>query len=495
MAELGELLHRGAETPRVRLDLDESAVAASRGLSGLLRQHWQLIFALIMATIEITALFVGYKLSGPTAISDLHLARRVISVWYVGAYIIAVGVSGLYRRPYTASVRSQFRRCLKGHAIAVLLLTVPILLFFGPRRAVEIAVTLTLIFLPALLVARVATLLLRHAMLARNWFLDRAVVLLDELERPAPPTWTADLRKVGYDVAEVVRCKSTLALSHAELGRLIEQTGARCIIVPSPRYFGSTLDPIITFARRHGLTVRIFSPEVQRVLSTAKVDDAAGVTVEAPVRRPVIALQRIAKRTFDMSAASLLLFLTSPVLLIVSIAIKLESKGPVLFRQPRSSSPGQRECLVFKFRSMHVDASVEGRRRLDAANESSGALFKIRNDPRVTQVGRVIRKLSIDELPQLLNVLRGDMSLVGPRPLPNDDFLKVVGSEIEACYHRRSWVKPGLTGLWQISGRSHLGFMEMVLLDLYYAEHETIFLDLWIILNTVPVVLLGRGAY
>jgi lipopolysaccharide/colanic/teichoic acid biosynthesis glycosyltransferase len=332
-------------------------------------------------------------------------------------------------------------------------------------------------------------------MLARNWFLDRAVVLLDEREHPAPPTWTADLRKVGYDVAEVVRCKSTLALSHAELGRLVAQTNARCIIVPSPRYFGSTLDPIITFARRHGLTVRIFSPEVQRVLSTAKVDDAAGVTVEAPVRRPVIALQQIAKRAFDISAASLLLLLTSPVLLLVSLAIKLESKGPVLFRQPRSSSPGQRECLVFKFRSMHVDASEEGRRKLDAANESSGALFKIRNDPRVTQVGRVIRKLSIDELPQLLNVLRGDMSLVGPRPLPNDDFLKVVGSEIDACYHRRSWVKPGLTGLWQISGRSELGFMEMVLLDLYYAEHETIFLDLWIILNTIPVVLLGRGAY
>jgi lipopolysaccharide/colanic/teichoic acid biosynthesis glycosyltransferase len=136
-------------------------------------------------------------------------------------------------------------------------------------------------------------------------------------------------------------------------------------------------------------------------------------------------------------------------------------------------------------------------KRADLAchNQATGALFKMRRDRRVTRVGRIIRKLSIDELLQLWNVIRGEMSLVGPRPLPSDDFTQVVGTEIDGCYHRRAWVRPGLTGLWQIAGRSNLGFVEMVMLDLYYAEHGTAFLDPWILLNTIPVVLFGRGAY
>jgi lipopolysaccharide/colanic/teichoic acid biosynthesis glycosyltransferase len=133
---------------------------------------------------------------------------------------------------------------------------------------------------------------------------------------------------------------------------------------------------------------------------------------------------------------------------------------------------------------------------LQTANETSGALFKIRNDPRITPVGKIIRRLSIDELPQLVNVLKGDMSLVGPRPLPVTDYQVLTqGDAVDRHYESRARVKPGLTGLWQICGRSDLGYSEMILLDLYYAENYTIFLDLEIILRTIPAVLFGHGAY
>jgi lipopolysaccharide/colanic/teichoic acid biosynthesis glycosyltransferase len=368
------------------------------------------------------------------------------------------------------------------------------LFLFDLKTTADVLVTLSLIFVPALLVSRVVTLSLRELLLANGWFLDRAIIVLDEKEGDALPSWVSQIRRVGYDVASVVRCHSALGVSVSSLAERVHETRAGCIIVPSPRYVGDAFHPVLEFARREGLTIRIFSPEVQRVLSTAKVDDVPGVTIEAPVRHRVVALQQGVKRAFDIVAASGLLLLVSPLLLLVAIAIRVESAGPTIFRQRRSSAPGKREFFALKFRSMEANSPS---RRVDLCgqNQTSGALFKIRRDPRVTRVGRVIRKLSIDELPQLLNVIKGEMSLVGPRPLPTDDFSLVVGTEIDGCYHRRAWVRPGVTGLWQISGRSDLGFVDMVMLDLYYAEHGTAFLDLWILLNTIPVVLFGRGAY
>ncbi|MEO6237501.1 MAG: exopolysaccharide biosynthesis polyprenyl glycosylphosphotransferase, partial [Vicinamibacterales bacterium] len=480
--------------PNLKLERSPStarAASSRRHTRTFLTQHWQVLFACAVALGDVVALFAAYRMSGPTAISEYHVARRVISVWYVGSYFVLVGAAGLYRRPYTADARSQLRRCLKGHFFALAALAVPLLFLFGIRTTAELLITLTIVFLPALMVARVVTLLLRQLLLARGWFLDRAVVLLDEKEGDGVPFWVTHIRRVGYDVAGVLRCHSVFGVAVDSLAAHVEETGAGCLIVPSPRYVSEAFHPVIEYARGAGLTIRIFSPEVQRVLSTAKVYDVPGVTIEAPVGRRTVAVQLGLKRAFDFAAASGILLLASPVLAVVAIAIRLESRGPLLFRQPRSSAPGKREFLALKFRSMTVD-SAERRLHLAAANQTSGALFKIRNDPRVTRVGKFIRKFSIDEVPQLWNVVRGEMSLVGPRPLPSDDFSLVVGSEIDGCYHRRAWVKPGLTGLWQISGRSDLGFVEMVMLDLYYAEHGTIFLDLWILLNTVPVVLFGK---
>lgn len=198
--------------------------------------------------------------------------------------------------------------------------------------------------------------------------------------------------------------------------------------------------------------------------------------------------QRVAKRLFDVVFSGLLIVITLPLMALLSCLVKLDSLGPVLFKQERIGIEG-RPFRMLKFRSMGVDAENQ-LAGLVNRNEGSGLLFKIRNDPRVTRIGRLLRKYSLDELPQLFNILSGSMSVVGPRPpLP---------VEVEAYEHdvrRRLLVKPGLTGLWQVSGRSNLSWQDSVRLDLYYVENWSLAGDLLIILKTARAVFRSTGAY
>jgi exopolysaccharide biosynthesis polyprenyl glycosylphosphotransferase len=198
--------------------------------------------------------------------------------------------------------------------------------------------------------------------------------------------------------------------------------------------------------------------------------------------------QRVAKRLFDVVVSGALIVIAAPIMTALALAIKIESRGPVLFRQHRVGIEGA-PFRMYKFRSMVVDAE-ERLAELAHRNEGSGVLFKIKNDPRVTRVGRMLRKYSLDELPQLFNVFGGSMSLVGPRPpLPR---------EVEAYEHdvrRRLMVKPGLTGLWQVSGRSNLSWQDSVRLDLYYVENWSLAGDLVIVLRTARAVFASTGAY
>ena len=194
------------------------------------------------------------------------------------------------------------------------------------------------------------------------------------------------------------------------------------------------------------------------------------------------------RAVFDRAVALVALLLLAPVFLAAALAIKLSSPGPVLFRQTRVGQHG-REFRMLKFRTMVVDAE-QWRAELGDMNEGAGVLFKIRRDPRVTPVGRVLRRLSIDELPQLFHVFSGRMALVGPRP-PLPDEVAKYDREVA----RRLDVPPGLTGLWQVSGRSDLSWEDSVRLDLYYIDHWSPALDLSILARTASAVLLGRGAY
>jgi exopolysaccharide biosynthesis polyprenyl glycosylphosphotransferase len=198
--------------------------------------------------------------------------------------------------------------------------------------------------------------------------------------------------------------------------------------------------------------------------------------------------RRVVKGAVDRSAALVALVLLAPVFLGIALAVGLTSPGPVLFRQERIGVNGRR-FTMFKFRSMVVDAD-ERLAALQNANQSDGLLFKMRTDPRVTTVGRWLRRLSLDELPHLLNILNGSMALVGPRPP-----LPVEVARYDSSVSRRLLVKPGLTGLWQVSGRSDLSWDESVRLDLRYVENWTLAMDVQIIWKTFAAVLGSRGAY
>ena len=196
----------------------------------------------------------------------------------------------------------------------------------------------------------------------------------------------------------------------------------------------------------------------------------------------------VVKRSFDILVSALIVILGAPIWFLLAILIKLDSRGPVIYADPRIGL-GERRFAMRKFRTM-VAGAARGQAALEPANEASGALFKIRHDPRVTRVGGFLRRYSIDEVPNVLNVLRGEMSLVGPRPLPLRDY-----ERLEPWHRRRSNVLPGMTGLWQIAGRSDLSFDDLVRLDFYYLENWSLWLDITILLKTIPAVLASRGAY
>lgn len=239
---------------------------------------------------------------------------------------------------------------------------------------------------------------------------------------------------------------------------------------------------------RRGIEVHVAPTTMEILLQRAEFRPGMAVPLFT-LRPPVFAgLDFAVKRLFDLVVATGLLVLLSPVLIASALAVKLTSRGPLLYRSMRPGI-GERPFACLKFRTM-FDGSDARMDDLERFNEASGALFKIRRDPRVTKVGAFLRRFSIDELPQLWNVLRGEMSLVGPRPLPQRDF-----KLLEDWHRQRYQVLPGITGLWQVSGRSDLDFDDLVRLDFVYLERWSVGLDLLIILKTFPAVLARRGAY
>jgi exopolysaccharide biosynthesis polyprenyl glycosylphosphotransferase len=245
---------------------------------------------------------------------------------------------------------------------------------------------------------------------------------------------------------------------------------------------------LVDQAHARGVKVRVAPKTTELLTQRAEYVPGQGTPL-FELRPPVFAgADWVAKRTFDIAVSAVVLVAGLPLWLLIALAIKLDSPGAVLYRDRRVGL-GEDEFLMFKFRTMFVDAG-ERQHHLEASNEADGALFKIRNDPRVTRVGAVLRRFSLDEIPQVLNVLRGEMSLVGPRPLPLRDY-----QQLQAWHRKRYLVLPGMTGLWQIGGRSDLSFDDLVRLDFYYLENWSIWLDTSIVLKTIPAVLRRRGAY
>jgi exopolysaccharide biosynthesis polyprenyl glycosylphosphotransferase len=302
------------------------------------------------------------------------------------------------------------------------------------------------------------------------------------------------LETVGLVDDDVHRLDGTQRLpklgSLDELDQVLDEREVDRVIIAFSRASHQQLLSCIRVCRDHRVAVDVV-PRLFELLDGAQsLNQIGGLPLLSIGAPPLNHTSRIAKRGLDIAISSLLLIFLSPILLAVAIAIKVNSRGPVLFHQVRAGR-GETEFELVKFRSMYADAEKR-KEEFEKQNESTdGVMFKIKRDPRITRVGGFLRRTSLDELPQLVNVLRGEMSLVGPRPL----ILKEARHAAQTWHARRLDLRPGITGLWQVSGRSDLPFQEMVRFDYQYVSGWSLARDVEILLATIPVVLSGRGAY
>ena len=315
----------------------------------------------------------------------------------------------------------------------------------------------------------------------------RRVLLVGEASETGK-LW-ADMRKEQPDL-DVVGEMDLNKTSTGELVGFLHEHCVNNVVFSARRTVFGRIEEAIQACELEGVEAWLVADFFQTRNSQTMLDDFCG--------RPVLVFQSgpqmaswsgVIKQIIDAAGALFLLILFSPLMLAAAIILKLTSPGPVLFRQKRAGLNG-RPFTMYKFRSMVTNAEqLKG--ELASLNEMSGPVFKVSNDPRVTKFGRVLRKYSLDEFPQLFNVLLGQMSLVGPRPLPVEE----VNRFDDWAHRRRLSVKPGLTCLWQVGGRSEVrDFKEWVRLDLEYIDHWSLWLDIKILWRTIPVVLLGRGA-
>jgi exopolysaccharide biosynthesis polyprenyl glycosylphosphotransferase len=297
---------------------------------------------------------------------------------------------------------------------------------------------------------------------------------------------------IPYELAGVVSGgQSPLPVaswSLAELPHVLTSVKLDELVLTEADFSEQELLQTVKLAHRRGVAVRLAPTTTELLVHEGEYVPGQGAPL-FELRPPIITgLDFVVKRAFDLSCAAIGILAGLPLWIAIAVAIKLDTRGPV-FYVDRRVGVGEREFGMLKFRTM-LHGAAEMQAALEERNEATGALFKIRDDPRVTRTGRLLRRYSLDELPQLANVLRGEMSLVGPRPLPLRD------NELLEDWHKARYnVLPGMTGLWQISGRSGLTFDDLVRLDFTYLENWSVWQDVTIILKTIPAVVSRRGAY
>jgi exopolysaccharide biosynthesis polyprenyl glycosylphosphotransferase len=315
----------------------------------------------------------------------------------------------------------------------------------------------------------------------------RARHVLYQLERH--PEW--GLRVVGFldehDVPHDARIPLEQVFKFVDLNEVIRDNVVDEVIVACPRSMLASIGPVVAVCATAGIPMTLLSDLYGDYLPPPRITHFGSLAALsfAPVHHSRSRL--LVKRAIDVAGSVALLALFSPVLALAAIAIKLDSRGPVFFHQIRCGMNG-RHFRIVKLRTMQVDAE-ERKAELMELNEMDGPVFKIRNDPRVTQVGRILRRWSIDELPQFWNVLVGDMSLVGPRPP-----VPIEVAEYATFDRRRLSMRPGITCLWQVNGRNAIGFADWVKLDLEYIDTWSLQSDVKILLKTLPAMLRGTGS-
>lgn len=402
--------------------------------------------------------------------------------------ILVLASVGFYNRPLLSGRKMTTLLALKACLITPLCLIITMFLSRGSTDNMARAVPLIFGFVSfAFLLGKeeVVSHILRHS-ISKGRFRKRIIVVGSGA---SITEFKSHLASRGHSEFEISGVLDPTLESLDNLPQAIHHHSTNAVVISAKNILFSDVEKIVHFCELEGVEVWLLADFIKTNISRTSVDDLYGQPTLVFRSAPDLNWQSIAKRALDFSGALILLILLAFPLAVVTFLIRVTSPGPVFFHQMRSGLNGK-PFRMYKFRSMVTNAEQK-KHELAQFNEMSGPVFKVSNDPRVTPFGRFIRKYSIDELPQLYNVLRGEMSLVGPRPLPVDETLAFD----DYSHRRRLSVKPGLTCLWQISGRSNLtDFSEWVRLDLEYIDNWNFWLDLKILIYTIPVVLAGAGA-
>ncbi|MCU1428501.1 MAG: putative undecaprenyl-phosphate glycosylphosphotransferase [Actinomycetia bacterium] len=446
--------------------------------------------SIAIAIAMLLAYVLGDVASVPGQSRDNYLLFALCSI---PAWLVVFARYGLYSSRRITSRTQEYRQVF--HAVVV---AVAVMMLAAYAIQVNVArrwLLLTFCFALAFVAAdREATRRVFEALRRRGRMMRPVVIVGANGEGHAIADMLDSQPWLGYRVLGFVDDVRSSDGSRTVFGptsmtlQTVLSTGATGVIVATTAIDADTCNDVARELVEAGVHVE---------LSSTLRDVASQRLLVRPLGRyPVVCLQPVrrtgwrgvAKRTWDISIASFAIVVTAPLTLLVALLVKIDSAGPVLFRQSRIGKDGE-VFTIFKFRTMSVDAELR-LAELEAENEADGPLFKIRNDPRTTRIGRFLRRFSIDELPQLFNVLRGEMSMVGPRPaLPSE------AAKWAPRLRQRLRVKPGLTGMWQVNGRSNSSFEQYERLDLYYVDNWSLITDLMIILRTIPVLLRRNGAY
>jgi exopolysaccharide biosynthesis polyprenyl glycosylphosphotransferase len=459
----------------------------------------------LLAVTDAVALFgagvatftLANQIAGPAIVSP-QWATGLLALAALIGWVALFTIYGLYERQSSTIVASTFdetatmlNALLAGSLVMLLagqgLEKVAGIKVYSPSEAV-----LFLAF--ALMLVPAARWTLRNRLLHGVVRPRRAIIVgsgatgrLIESKIAAHPDY--NLHVVGF-LDDATAGGDDILGSAADLTRVIDEHEIDWVVLAgadSAQHYDETLE-MVRRVRRPDVHLSIVPTYFELFASNATIEDLQGIPVVSLPPMRLSRSARILKRSFDLTASILGLIAVSPVLIVAAIAIKLDSRGPVFFRQVRNGRGGDAFKIV-KFRSM-VDGAEGQRFELDHLNQMDGPLFKIQADPRITRTGAFLRKWRIDELPQLWNVVRGEMSLVGPRPFVVHEADKITG-----WAGRRLESLPGITGLWQVLGGNDLSFEEMVKLDYVYTTNWSLWWDIKILFQTLPVVLGRRGAY
>lgn len=449
--------------------------------------------ALVAAHAVRSAMGQVDSLFGPVYPLDqyLPLLTLIVPLWLFAFY-----ASGLYGSRSARTVTTEVARLARGLGTATLLLACAIFvakLDFLSRPLVAVFVLLSGLFVAA------GRSLVRAAVLDTST--RRRVLVAGGREEAIRAAANVDAhRDWGLEVVGLIsdgtwddagRSPHPLLGTYDDIPRVVLEGDVidEVLVAPAAGKLGdlAALEPVFLRLEELGIVTRLVVNFLPQSLSEVSFDEFGGIPLLTFSTAPRDELLLFARRCIDVVLALVLMILLLPVFLAIATAIKLTSPGPVLFKQLRCGLRG-RPFTFLKFRSMRLDAEAL-KAALAPFNEMDGPAFKMTNDPRVTPVGRFLRRTSLDELPQLWNILKGDMSFVGPRPAVLEEV-----RQYEPWQRRRLSMQPGLTCLWQVSGRNELTFDEWMRLDLEYIDNWSLWLDLKIVLKTIPAVILGRGA-